>query len=299
MRPIHVGIPVSYDYKYLPLCLSRIYDKADKITLAIDKARKTWAGQKYEFDESFLKEILDNDPLHKISLYEDTFSVVGLGTLDCDLRERRMIREFMNSADENAWHLQLDSDEYFVNFEAFVRYLHALDECYDGNITVNCQWVTILKLLNDGILIAGDDDSLGFFPVASIGGCRWCSSSDAIVVNADFKVLHQSWGRDEKEIHYKISNWGHNHDFDVESYFQFWESVNRYNAPYIRDCHPLGRKCGWNWLEYREGTIPEILNEIQASEIAPVFKRGVIRRAKMEKLMSSIKKTLKNVIGKR
>lgn len=308
MRPIHVGIPISYDYKYLPICLSRIYEAADKITIAIDKDRKTWAGKKYDFDENIITEILNNDPIHKISVYEDDFSVPDLSTMECDRRERRMIRDFMKSSEEGAWHLQLDTDEYFVNFEGFVKYLHDIEAVYSGDVTVNCRLVTIFKLCQQGLIIAEDDSGLGYFPVASIGGCRFSPSPKEIIINADFNVLHQSWGREEKEIFFKISNWGHNQDFNIEEYFEFWKSVNKYNARYIRDCHPLNRFCGWNRLRYLEGDLLDILNELQVSESIPVFHKSTINRAKLDRRLSKIKKSkliqslkplIKRVIGKR
>lgn len=309
-RPIHVGILVSYDYKYLPICLEQIYDCADKITLAIDKNRRTWAGNPFDFDDSFIAGILKRDIAGKISVYEDDFAVTGLGAMECEKRERRMLRDYMESEQQDAWHLQIDTDEYFVDFKSFVEFLHEIDMVYSGNITVYAKWQTLYKLDSDGVFIALDSGTCGYFPVASIGGCRFSPAKNEIAVMADFAVLHQSWGRDAEEIRYKISNWGHNADFDTDAYFEFWKSVNRYNAPYIRDCHPLGRECGWNYLKFEEGGIVDTLHRLKGSDIAvdhqPVscLIRQSVRRKRLMAIKSSrfvrlIKPFIKHVIGKR
>lgn len=308
MRPIHVGIPISYDYKYLPLCLKQIYDHADKITLAIDINRMTWAGKSYEIDESFLSEILANDPFHKISLYEDDFCKPELSTMGCDKRERRMIKQYMKSDEEDAWHLQLDTDEYFIDFQSFVKYLHKIEAIYKGDVSVCVKWKTIFKITSQGIIIANDNEGLGYFPVASIGGSRWNPSPSEIRICADFSVLHQSWGRSEDEVQFKIANWSHNGDFNVENYFFFWKSVNKYNAPYIHNCHPLGEKAGWNWLQYIDGDMNNVITRLKECEPDIAFRPSVIRHAKNRKLMESIrsnklvqkiKSLVKGVISKR
>ena len=163
MRAIHVGILLSYDYKYLPTCLSCIYDYADKITLAIDKNRLTWNGEKYEFDESFLQKVLDKDTAHKISIYEDDFAIPNLTTMQCDCRERQLLYEFMESSDLDAWHIQIDSDEYFIDFRGFVNCLHDIEKSYTGNITVMPKLVTIFRKVENGIIIA-EIQIVCFFP---------------------------------------------------------------------------------------------------------------------------------------
>lgn len=287
-RPIHVGILVSYDYKYIPLCLAQIYDKADKITLAIDVNRKTWAGNRFDFDEDFFKEIMKSDLQHKITIYEDGFSSTKRNAMESERRERNMLRDFMQSEQEDAWHLQIDSDEYFVDFAGFVDYLHALEKSYRGNITVMAKLNTIYKVVDGGIIMALDDAG-GYFPVASIGGCRFVQAKDEIVVCTDFVVLHQSWGRPEEEIGFKISNWGHREDFDVSSYFEFWKSVNRYNAPYIRNCHPLGKNSGWNRLKFEPGSLDEIIKRLRKDTKTHKFKRGEISKAKRERTLTKLR----------
>lgn len=306
MRQIHVGILVSYDYQYLPLCIAQIYEKADKITLAIDKNRKSWAGEEFYFDEEFLANILRNDPKKKISVYEDNFSIPELPSWKCDHRERLMLREYMNSEAEDAWHLQLDTDEYFIDFDGFVKYLHQIEKDYTGKITVYCKLITIFKCLPDGIIIAEDNEGLGYFPVASIGGCRFEPAENEIKLKTNFKVLHQSWGRSEEEIGFKIKSWGHNKDFNTNDYLKFWKSVNQYNAEYIKDCHPLGKSCGWNHLVFYEGSIKKIITDIKQSECSYIYNKSIIRKAKLSKTIQNIKKSkvgnslrrIKNVFSK-
>lgn len=308
MRPIHVGILLSYDYQYLPICLSCIYKSANKITLAIDKQRLTWNGKKYAFDETFLKEILANDPDHKISVYEDDFAVKDLPPIECEKRERRMLREFMQSAQQDAWHIQIDTDEYFIDFDGFVAYLHEVEKRYNKNITVYTRWLTIFKIDTDGLILAVDEGERGYFPTASIGGCRFSPANDEIIIKVPFYVLHQSWGRTDEEIRFKINNWGHTRDFDTNAYFEFWKSVNKYNAKYIRDCHPLRITSGWNRLKFENGSIREVLERLKSDSVKIKFKSLTIRGAQLAKLKRAIlssnlvqpvKPFVKRVIGKR
>lgn len=308
MRPIHVGILLSYDYQYLPICLSSIYKSSDKITLAIDKQRLTWNGKKYAFDEGFLKEILANDPDHKISVYEDDFAIKDLPPIECEKRERRMLRDFMQMEAEDAWHLQIDTDEYFVDFDGFVTYLHQIEKHYNKNITVYPRARTIFKIDSHGLILAIDDGERGYFPVASVGGCRFLPAQDEIILKVPFYVLHQSWGRTDEEIKFKIENWGHTRDFDTNAYYEFWKSVNKYNAKYIRDCHPLRVTSGWNRLKYEEGSINEVLIRLKTEATRVNFKPSVIKRAQLSKwkreifsskLAKLVKPIINYVIGKR
>lgn len=151
MKKIHVGILISYDYQYAPTCIRQIYNHADRITLAIDVNRRTWNGEKYAMSEDFLKGIKASDPERKIHIYEDDFSIPGLSAMENDTRERNMLAERMGSA-EDQWHIQVDSDEYFVDFGAFVSFLHAIEKKVHKPLSVWVEWVTLLKKDPDGFL---------------------------------------------------------------------------------------------------------------------------------------------------
>ena len=53
---IKVGYLISYDYELLFSSLPTVYDESDEIFLAIDKDRRTWAGNNFSLPSTFLKE---------------------------------------------------------------------------------------------------------------------------------------------------------------------------------------------------------------------------------------------------
>lgn len=255
---IKVGFLVSYDYDFIRNSLPIVYPYADQISFAIDKDRRTWNGEAFDIPDTFFDWVNDFDTEKKIHIYEDTFYMPGLSTMECDTRERNLLARFMG---EGGWHLQIDSDEYFLDFEGFVRYLHTLDA--NKETQVFARWITMYKKNGDDVFWINTNE---VFPVAS--NCpkyklARLSDSDNDVYT-DFKVLHQSWAREDEEIKLKIRNWGHNTDFDAEAYYIFWKAINKQTYRYARSFHPLDP---WLWpsLEYFEATdIGELVIKVKA-----------------------------------
>jgi len=245
-RPlIKVGFLVSYDYAYVRNSLPIVYPYADYIAFAIDKDRKTWNGEKFEIPDTFFEWVKNFDSENKVHIYEDTFHIPTLSAMECDTRERNLLSGFMGA---DGWHLQIDSDEYFLDFKGFVDYLYTLDSNVETQVFA--RWITMYKKNGNDIFWI---DTNEVFPVASIRPkyklARLSESNNDIYT--DFKVLHQSWARDDDEIKLKIRSWGHNTDFDAEAYFAFWKAMNKQTYRYARSFHPLDP---WLWpsLEYAE-----------------------------------------------
>ena len=130
MKKIQVGFLVSYDYELLKNSLPRVYEESDTIILAIDKERKTWNGDSFSINDSFFAWIKEIDILNKVSIYEDDFYVADLSTMECEVRERKMLSEKMGIGN---WLIQLDADEYFIDFEGFVNVVEMKARIYNGN----------------------------------------------------------------------------------------------------------------------------------------------------------------------
>lgn len=249
---IKVGFLVSYDYEFIKNSLPIVYPYADYIAFAIDKDRKTWNGESFDIPDSFFEWVKSFDTEKKVHIYEDIFHIPALSTMECDTRERNLLAQFMGTG---GWHLQIDSDEYFLDFEGFVRYLQTLD--INKETQVFAKWITMYKKNGDDIFWINTNE---VFPVASNHPkykLARLSDSDNDVYT-DFKVLHQSWARGDEEIKLKIRNWGHNTDFDAEAYYNFWKVINRQTYRYARSFHPLDP---WLWpsLEYSEAKDTHIL----------------------------------------
>src|SRR5262245_14657349 len=140
-KEIKVAFCAAYDWYFLKHSLPPVYKEADLILIAIDKDRISWAGKKFAIDEKafadFLREI---DTEGKIRLYEDDFHQPDLTPMENEVRQRNLMAKAMG---EGGWHLQLDSDEYFVDFSGFVNYLKNLS--VSRPINVVCPLLILFK----------------------------------------------------------------------------------------------------------------------------------------------------------
>ena len=116
MKKIQVGFLVSYDYELLKNAIPQVYKESDTIFLAIDKDRKTWNGNSFEIKEDFFQWINVFDVDAKIEIYEDQFYCPELTAMQCEVRERKLLGEKMGIGN---WLIQLDADEYFLDFKKF------------------------------------------------------------------------------------------------------------------------------------------------------------------------------------
>lgn len=231
---IKAGMLVSYDYEYLKISLPRIYPYLNEIILCIDSERKTWGGEIFEIKNSFWKWLEAFDVEDKISIYQDSFYLPGLSGMECDTRERRFMAEKMGNCD---WYIQIDSDEYFLDFPAFLSRLETFD-CSDP-VTVNLKIAPLFKIIENGfLLIRTLDETLPFATNRpDYTYARFVEGNR--VVFWDELVLHQSWARNEDEIKTKLNNWSHKNDFNTGSYFNLWKAIDSNNYIYIKDFHPL------------------------------------------------------------
>ncbi len=257
---IKVGYLVAYDYEMLKYSLPTVYNEADKIVLALDKDRTTFAGERFSIDPSFFAWLIDFDEAKKISVYEDGFYVPGMNTMEAETRKRNMLAVHMGAG---GWHIQIDVDEYFIDFAALVRELRSLEEKYTGApITLRAYWCSIFKISAEGFfLIEGGRENFALAtnnPVYE--RARYNHSNQNFTLN--HVVLHQSWGRTEEDLEKKLRNWSHNTDFDTEDYFRFWKSIDAYNYKYFHDFHPL-YPAYWKSLKFIEAeTVTELLKKI-------------------------------------
>jgi hypothetical protein len=247
MFEIKVGFLVSYDYKYLYTSLPLVYEDATLIVLAIDQHRVTWSGIPFTIDQEFFEWLNKIDQKKKITIYEDDFFVPELSTSDCDTRERNMLASKMGSG---GWHIQIDSDEYFLDFKSFVCYLRSNEKIATKEpVHVFTRFITLYKKVKEGYLvvsvrtenIATATNKPEYLYIRNV--------KDVRKINSSHIVIHQSWARDEDEIAFKIKSWGHSTDFDVNSYFKLWNAIDYHNYHFLLNYHPL-TPTAWPKLEF-------------------------------------------------
>lgn len=239
---IKVAFCAAYDWYFLKHSLPAVYQQADQICIAIDKDRISWAGKPFAIDEeafaAFLKEI-DRDG--KIKLYQDDFHRPELNPMENEVRQRNLMAKAMG---EGGWHLQLDSDEYFIDFPGFVKYLKSMPPV-SRPINVVCPLLILYKTVEQGYLLVEsmEPETIEYIAIATNRPAYEHGRKNGYFnVKTDFALVHQSWARNEQEIKAKIDNWGHKEDFDTEKYFERWKSLDENNYKEYKDIHPvLGR----------------------------------------------------------
>ena len=115
---VNVGFLISYDYELLKNSLPLVYHASYSIVLAIDKDRRTWAGNKINIPPVFFEWTKALDTENKI--YEDEFYIKELNTIQNETREPNMLAK---KKGEGVC-LQIDADEYHVDFNGLVSSLH-------------------------------------------------------------------------------------------------------------------------------------------------------------------------------
>lgn len=242
---IKVGILISFDYEYLKYALPLVYKEANSIAIAIDKDYKTWTGSSFSIPDSIFEWIREFDKEKKISIYKDSFYEPKLTPMQCETRERNMLSAFMGAG---GWHIQIDSDEYVLDFEGFIHYLKSLKMSEKMNIYAHL--ITLFRLTPQGIYYI---DAKERFPLATN---EYSAYTKARTNNAqariytDFKILHQSWARSEGEVSMKLMNWGHTGDFDPNKFYELWVNISPENYKSLKNFHPLGNGKKWKRLHY-------------------------------------------------
>lgn len=244
---IQVGYLVSYDYELIKTSLETTYEASDGIFLAIDKNRKTWKGESFVIEDSFFEWIKAFDKNKKIVIYEDDFYVPGYTTMQCDVRERRMLAEKMGVGN---WIIQVDSDEYFVDFKKFVTDLRKYDayliEPEKHPIEICAYWIMLYKYTEKGVLYVDKPLKAIFatnYPDYKNG--RRTKSRQIFTNNI---VLHESLSRTEKELRFKFENWSHNVDVNKD-FLNKWVAVTEHNYMDYTDFYYMQAE-RWKTLAY-------------------------------------------------
>jgi len=280
---IKTGFCVSYDWEFLKNSLPRVYESSDVICLAIDKNRRSWSGEKYDIeDDKFYAFVESIDKDKKIILYEDDFSLSSLDSRGNCNRQRMMIA---NRLGIGGWHVQVDSDEYFLDFKGFTEYLIQLNPNPSGaekpfNVLAN--WIPLIKKLDEGFLMVDFGGELPeMAPFATT-----CPNYERARHNgyfnrlSPFYVLHETWARGEAELWYKINNWGHaSEELSAQeqkmSYFEWWKSLNVSNYQMAQNVHPANPP-EWPALTLEKGAnIDELIDHMKA----PIFPLSSFRLA--------------------
>ncbi|BCY28677.1 hypothetical protein [Flavobacterium okayamense] len=259
MKKIHVGFLLSYDYELLKHAIPPVYEASDRIFIAIDENLITWSGNKFEVSPSFFEWLKEFDKDNKIELYYDNFYVPSLTTTQMDTRERKMLSDKMGIGN---WLIQVDSDEYFIDFEGFVKQLrkydHYLDNPEKNKIQIAAFWIIIYKYTDKGILYV--DKPMKSIFATNYPNYKAFRRTNERVIYLDSLVLHESVARSEEQLRYKLKNWSHNTHVN-DSFLDKWLKVDENNYKEFQDFYYI-EPDRWKTLDYFPTKDIQEINEL-------------------------------------
>ncbi|MGL5111460.1 MAG: hypothetical protein ACRC6O_02350 [Flavobacterium sp.] len=255
---IQTGYLVSYDYELLKTSLPTVYNESDGVFIAIDVNRNTWSGNRFSIDNSFFEWIKAFDVDKKVVIYEDDFYVPELTSMECEIRERKMLADKMGIGN---WIVQIDCDEYFVDFKKFVSHLRRYDAYLihpeRRPIQICAFWVMLYKYTASGILYV--DKPLKAIFATNYPNYKSGRRIKERQIYTDTIVLHESLSRSEADLRFKLDNWGHNVDVD-KGFLDKWLAVTENNYNDYKDFYYLQAK-KWKKLGFFSS---KNINEIKA-----------------------------------
>lgn len=289
---IKVGFLLSYDYDFLRTSIPLVYKEADMIVLAKDYQSRTWSGTRFTIEPDFFDWLKLIDIDQKIKIYEDDFYRPELTLLENDTRERKMLGVYLGSG---GWHVQLDADEYIVNFKGVVEFLKTkslfLKDPVKKSVNFCMNFHVLYKQVRGGYLYVKGKPEI--YQVATNNpDYTACRKTNGIEISTGFDIIHHTWARKPEEVRMKLENWTHARDFDTKSYFNLWNAIDENNYKYISDFHPMVPGF-WKSLDYTKAeTLTEAIHTLSKKEISK--KNGLITAFKnnypLKKFLKKIKR---------
>lgn len=259
MKKIHVGFLMSYDYEKLKNSIPPVYEKADKIFIACDINFNTWTGNKFSVSESFFQWIKEIDVNNKIEFYFDNFFIDNLSPIENDTRERHLLALQMGIGN---WIVQVDSDEFFIDFSKFVDYLksknHYLYKPEKNPIQIAGFLINIYKYLDNGLLYVNKPTKVML--ATNYPNYKRARNTKQQVIYTNNLLMHECLSRNEAELNMKFSNWGHSDEVN-ETFFKKWKKANIENYKELKDVFYLDPKI-WPSLDYFPSTSLDSIQKI-------------------------------------
>lgn len=283
---IKVIFLLSYDYEYIKNSLPCIYAEATKILISIDVNRVSWAGNKYEFDETIIEWIKEYDSESKIQFFEDNFYVPENTPMQNETRQRQLSADYLG---KGGWTIQLDVDEYFIDFDSFVTFLNKLPIKYlkdpaKNKIVITANWLNLFKKDENGYFVVSKPLSpiriATNFPYYAVA-----RDNKALTLFTTFIIIHNTWARSKEEILFKINNWGHKNDFDTKAFYFKWLNLSQINFKTYINFNPIHPYNTLGNLEYiKVKNISSLINHFKTNKPKInkpiIFKKNFIQKLK-------------------
>lgn len=268
MKKIQVGFLMSYDYELLRKSIPPVYSLADTIFIALDKNFETWSGGKFEVDPSFFQWIEEMDIEKKITFYRDSFYDPGLNSMENEVLERNKLALKMGVGN---WLIQIDCDEYFLNFGNFVNDLRKNDKFLISPektpVQIAAFLVNLYKYVDGGVVYI--DRPLRQMMATNYPNYKVGRNTRERIIYTGNVLVHECVARTEGEVTTKFKNWGHSHQVNLEEFLEKWNSVNKDNFREIEDLFYM-EPGKWKRLDFVEGnSIVEIKGNLKLEKLKP------------------------------
>lgn len=247
MKNIVVGLLMSYDYEKLKLSIPPVYKAADKIFIALDHEQRTWKGTHFDIDPTFFDWLKVFDTENKIEIYKDNFYVPELTTIQNDTRERYLLSQKMGIGN---WLVQVDADEIFIDFDAYVKTLRGYDSFLDDPKKTPVQiagfLINIYKYLENGILYVNEPTKVML--ATNYPNYKRARNTKERVIYTNNILLHECLSRTEEDLKFKLDNWGHSHQINNE-FLSKWKKADETNYKTLKNLFYLDPTI-WKDLDY-------------------------------------------------
>lgn len=268
MNKINVGFLMSYDYELLKNSLPMVYEEADSIIIALDENLRTWSGGKFEVDENFFHWLKSFDTGKKITLYRSNFFDPSRDAMENEVRERKMLAAKMGIGN---WIIQIDSDEYFLNFKQFTEELRSRNKYLinpeKNQIQIAGYYINLYKYTDDGVLYVSKPRNQKF--ATNYPDYRTGRNTKKRVIYVPNIVIHESVARSEEEIRTKLANWGHSHQVDLDGFLDKWRQIDQTNYREFENLFYLEPDV-WKKLDFVKGkSLPEIVQNLKSHNLIP------------------------------
>lgn len=264
MKNIVVGFLMSYDYEKLKLSIPPVYNKADKIYIALDQEQRTWKGTHFNVAPAFFDWLKAYDTDNKIEVYKDNFFIPELTTIQNDTRERYLLSKKMGIGN---WLIQVDADEIFIDFDNYVKTLRKYDAFLDAPEKTPVQiagfLINIYKYLDNGILYVNEPTKVML--ATNYPNYKRARNTKERVIYTNNILLHECLSRTEDDLKFKLENWGHSHQINGD-FLTKWKKADETNYKELKNLFYLDPSI-WKALDYFPSKdLAEIKNLLEEKE---------------------------------
>lgn len=238
MRTLSAQFLVSHDYHMLYESLPAAYPHVDEVILAVDRQHLSWAGNPFDLPDTFFAWVQDFDERRKVRIFQEDFFQSHLTPHQCDTRERRMLAEW---AGANRWHIQIDADEQFLDFPAFIADLRRIERSLWARhlpLQVAVLHLNIYKETPSGYLVVPNYPNR-MQVAANMALHRDCRNLRERTIYTQHLLLHHTFARSAEELRFKLRNYGHSKEFDTEAFIERWDKLDDDNYHQFSNFHHL------------------------------------------------------------